>query len=139
MTMREARERHEKLATELMHIEEPGHTIGQALRDSGYSDHVSRQGWAAVPNKVVRMLAKKGMRLRELGSIDAETQEKLVRGRLVYNTLKGSDKGVLSAKALGSDKRVNMFVADTAVGIVVLQSPQALNEAGPDLLKAPED
>src|SRR6267142_3682069 len=117
-----------ELANNLAHIDEPGMTLRKAFRDAGYSEHTSDQGWSAVPNKVVKLLAKKGIRLRELGKIDAETQEQIVRGRLVYNTIKGSDKGVLSAKALGSDRRVNMFTQDTAVGIIVLQTPQGLTE-----------
>ncbi len=99
-------------------------TIKKALMDAGYSEHASNHGWAAVPNRVVRLLAKKGQRLRELGRIDNVTQEELVRGRLVYCTLKGTDKGVIAAKALGSERRVNMFQPDSVTGVVVLSAPQ---------------
>src|SRR6266446_5493998 len=102
-------QRQRDLAANLEKLEEPGMTLRKAMMDSGYDEVTARRGWANVPNRVVKLLAKKGIRLRELGKIDAQTQEEIVRGRLVYNTIKGSDKGVLSAKALGSDRRVAMF------------------------------
>lgn len=132
-------ERMVKLAENLKRLEEPGMTIKKALLDAGYSENVSNKGWADVPNGAVRLLAKKGIRLRELGRIDPQTQEELVRGRLVYNAIKGSDKGVLSAKALGSDKRVNMFVADAQVGVIVLNAPQALIDNKAALLGETKD
>lgn len=127
------------LADNLRRIDEPGMTLRKAFTDAGYSQYTADGGWQNVPNKVVKLLAKKGIRLKELGKIDAETQEQIVRGRLVYNTIKGSDKGVLSAKALGSDRRVNMFTADTQVGIIVLQTPQGLTEKKEQALTAPEE
>ena len=118
---------------------EAGQTIKEAMMNAGYTESTSSHGLANVPNRVVKLLAKKGIRLRELGKIDAQTQEEIVRGRLVYNTLKGSDKGVLSAKALGSDKRVNMFVADQQVGVIVLNAPQALIDNKAELLGETKD
>lgn len=136
-------ERQEKLAEGLTRLDQPGVTLKRCMMEAGYSERTANNGWEGVPNRVVRLLAKKGMRLKELGSIDAETQEKLVRGRLVYNTLKGSDKGVMSAKALGSDRRVNMFVPDSQTGVIVLQMPQAVEnvtlEQKNQLLQAPEE
>lgn len=129
-----ATERQQRLADELMKVDEPGQTIKKALMDAGYSEYSSNQGWAAVPNKVVKLLAKKGMRLKELGDIDTQTQEKIVRGRLVYNTIKGSDKGAMSAKLLGSEKRVNMFTADFQAGLIVLQAPTIAVDKKAELL-----
>lgn len=116
-----------------------GDTLKKALMDAGYAEKTANMGWEAVPNRVMRLLAKKGVRLKELGTIDAQTQEQLVRGRLVYNTIKGSDKGVLSAKALGSDRRVNMFQPDIQAGVIVLQVPSQVAENTSKLLQAPED
>lgn len=117
-----------------------GQTLKRSLLNAGYSENVSNRGWESVPNRVVKLLAKKGIRLKELGKIDAETQEQIVRGRLVYNTIKGSDKGVLSAKALGSDRRVAMFQAESSVGIVVISAPTAMVEQKARLLADdPED
>lgn len=120
------RPKQDALAANLLKIDEPGMTLRKAFLDAGYSQSTADGGWDSVPNKVVKLLAKKGIRLLELGKITPEQQENLVRGRLVYNTLKGSDKGVMSAKALGSDRRVNMFVPDSATGLIVLQMPQSL-------------
>ena len=39
------------------------------------------------------------------------------------NTIIGTDKGVMSAKQLGADKRVAMWQPDGQVGLVVLQAP----------------
>lgn len=130
-----ATERQVKLADELMKIELPGHSIKKALMDAGYCESQANQGWAGVPKKVVQLIARKGARLVEFGTIDAETQEKLVRGRLVQNVIRGSDKGVLSAKALGSDKRVNMFQADIQAGVVVIQMPSSVIEQKAKLLQ----
>ena len=85
-------ERQRKLAENLMHIEEPGQTLKKAIMDAGYSERTANNGWEGVSNRVVKLLAKKGIRLRELGKIDAQTQEEIVRGRLVYNTLKAAIK-----------------------------------------------
>lgn len=132
-------ERQRRLADNLMRIEEPGQTLKKAIMDAGYSERTANNGWDGVSNRVVKLLAKKGIRLRELGRIDAETQREIVRGRLVYNTIKGSDKGVLSAKALGSESRVNMFVPDTQVGVIVLNSPAAALENKSALLGEESD
>ena len=46
-------------------------------------------------------VAEHGKLLAELGgNITVQQQESLVRGRLVLNTIRGIDKGTLSAKAL---------------------------------------
>lgn len=133
-----ATEKQVKLADELMKLEQPGHTIYKSLMDAGYCESQAKQGWAGVPKKVIQLIAKKGARLVEFGSIDAATQEKLVRGRLVYNTIKGSDKGVLSAKALGSDRRVAMFQPDAVAGIIVIQAPTRIAEDQQKILEAEE-
>ena len=129
-----ATERMVKLADELTKIEQPGHSIMKAMLDAGYCESQAKQGWAGVPKKVVQLLAKKGARLVEFGAIDAETQEKLVRGRLVQNVIRGSDKGVLSAKALGSDKRISMWQADIQAGVIVISVPNQVIENKAKLL-----
>lgn len=136
----ENRPRQDKLAENLMKHDQPGMSLKAAFLDAGYTEQTANGGWQNVPNRVVRLLAKKGIRLLELGKITPEQQENLVRGRLVYNTLKGSDKGVMSAKALGSDRRVNMFVPDSATGLIVLNMPQSLTpEKLTEALTPPEE
>lgn len=124
-------QRQRKLAEELS---KPGATIRDAMISSGYTEVSASRGIANVAERVIKLIAKKGIRLKELGEIDAATQEKLVRGRLVYNTIKGSDKGVLSAKALGSDRRVAMFAPESSVGIVVISAPTVAVEQKDKLL-----
>lgn len=132
-------EKHYKLAANIEKMN-PGDSLKQALMSAGYSEQTANHGWDAVPNRVVKLLSRKGLRLKALGEIDAETQEKLVRGRLVYNVIKGTDKGVLSSKALGSDRRINMFVAESNAGIVVISVPNQVIENKAKLLKDdPED
>lgn len=124
-------QRQRKLAEELS---KPGATIRDAMITSGYTEVSASRGIANVAERVIKLMAKKGIRLKELGEIDAATQEKIVRGRLVYNTIKGSDKGVLSAKALGSDKRISMFAPDIQTGVIVLQMPSSMIENKDKLL-----
>ena len=119
-------QRHYK-AAEAIDKMEPGDSLKKTLMSAGYAESTANGGWDAVPNRVLKLLSKKGLRLKSLGEIDAATQEKIVRGRLVYNTIKGSDKGVLSAKALGSDKRVAMFQPDIQQGIIVIAAPSQLD------------
>jgi hypothetical protein len=103
--------------------------ICKALKDAGYPDSMARQGWNAVPQKVMAMLSAKGRKLMELGrNLTPELQEHLVRGRLAHNTMIGKDGGAMSAKLLGSDKRVNMFVPDNQMGVIVLSAPFKLGE-----------
>jgi len=71
--------------------------------------------------------------------IHPEDQENLVRGRLADNVVKGSDRGVMSAKALGSDKRVSMFTPEFQQGIIVLQPPNMTAEQMQKALQAPDE
>lgn len=125
-----------KLAEELS---KPGATIRNAMMKSGYAETTASHGMKNVPQRVIKLLAHKGIRLKELGEIDAETQEKIVRGRLVYNVIKGSDKGVLSAKALGSDRRVNMFQPDIQAGVIVISAPNSAIENKQKMLEDSQD
>jgi len=104
-----------------------GAKIVPALIQAGYTRKQAKKGWAIVNrSKGLRdALAEQGKLLRELGSnISVQDQENLVRGRLVLNTIQGSDKGVASAKTLGSDKRVAMWQPEIQQGIVIINPPQ---------------
>src|SRR5215467_3513831 len=111
-------------------------TIQEALLDSGYSELQAKKGLAAVPDTVLRMLPRNAKRLIKLGSIDPDTQQKIVRGRLVENTLKGKDGGTMSAKVLGSDKRISMFTPEVQQNVLILQAP---NHADLDRMMAEKD
>lgn len=120
-----------------------GKSIRQSMLDAGYAQSTADQGFRAVPATVLAIMPKES-NLVELGrALDTEVQESLVRGRLAYGTIVGSDKGVLCAKALGSERRVNMFQPDSATGIIVLQVPPSVAVMSDDekkkLLTAPDE
>lgn len=106
-----------------------GTPLTKALVLAGYSPKQARKGMAIVNrSKGLRQaIAEHGKLLADLGgNISPQQQENLVRGRLVLNTIRGTDKGTPSAKALGSDKRVSMWRAESQAGIVVLEAPAGL-------------
>jgi hypothetical protein len=108
-----------------------GAPLKQALIQAGYSPKQARKGMAIVSrSKGLReAVAEQGKLLRELGrDITAQDQENLVRGRLVLNTIQGTDKGVASARTLGSEKRVSMWQSEIQQGIIVLNMPAALQD-----------
>lgn len=102
-----------------------GTPVCKALLEAGWPASQARKGKSAIPKAVLRMLTPKVKKLLDLGNIDANVQEKLARGRLVHNTIEGKDSGSMSAKLLGSDKRVNMFIPDIQQGLIILGTPPA--------------
>jgi hypothetical protein len=112
-----------------------GTPVCEALLEAGWSETQARKGRGAIPKAVLRLLTPKVKKLLDLGNIDPDMQEKLTRGRLTMNVIEGSDKGVQSAKALGSDRRVNMFVPDVQQGIIVVVPPTSLTSMTPEQKK----
>lgn len=103
-----------------------GATLKLALVRAGYSPSQARKGWAIVNrSKGLRQaIAEYSKLLAVLGeSISVQQQESLVRGRLVLNTIRGTDNGTLSAKILGGEKRVSMWQNNTQRGLVILNPP----------------
>lgn len=114
---------------EFAHAIAAGSKVKPALIRAGYSPAQARKGWAIVnKSRGLRLaVAHQARLLIELGrAFTPEEQECLVRGRLIYNVLVGTDKGTNSARLLGNDKRVSMFTPDAQQGIVVISSPSAL-------------
>ena len=102
-----------------------GMSIRGAMMDAGYTANQSRNGPRSLNKMIWTELKTVSRKYIDLGRcLNAEEQECLVRGRLMENTIKGTDKGVMSAKQLGADKRVSMWVPDSQVGLVVLQAPE---------------
>jgi hypothetical protein len=65
-----------------------------------------------------------GRKYIELGrDLSPEDQMAMVRGRLLENTIIGTDAGGQSAKQLGADKRISMWQPDSQVGVVILGTP----------------
>lgn len=103
-----------------------GAPLTKALVLAGYSPKQAKKGTVILNRSkgLRKALAEHGKLLAELGAnITVQQQENLVRGRLVLNTIRGTDKGTPSAKALGSEKRVSMWQSDTQRGLVILNSP----------------
>ena len=106
-------------------LTEPGKSISAAMLEAGYSAATASQGYAAVPKTVLAMLPSSA-HLVDIGrAITPEIQESAIRGRLFSNVIKGVDKAVNSSYRLGQDKRVNMFQADTQVGVILVQAPES--------------
>jgi hypothetical protein len=101
--------------------------VCDALRQSGWSNTQSVKGWDAVPDRVMAMLPKRAKKLATLGkTIDKETRKHLIRGRLIDNLVKGKDGGAMSAKILGSDSELNLWVSDYQAGLIILNVPQSI-------------
>jgi hypothetical protein len=125
----------------LVRLLKTGMPIGEALRQAGWSELQSKKGRAAVPKSVWKMLGATAEKLVQMGEIDPNTQEKLVRGRLVKNVIQGSDAGAQSAKILGSDRRVNMWQPEIQNGLIIITPPASIStpEAKKRLLESDGD
>jgi hypothetical protein len=103
-----------------------GLPVSQALAQAGWSQASANKGVAAIPEGVLKLLPKKQMELIALGkSISKDDIQHGISGRLFENVVKGSDKGVQSAKVLGSRKDLAMWQPDAMTGVIVLQAPQS--------------
>ena len=115
------KEQHEKLAKLLGE----GVPACSALEQAGWSPTQAAKGYAKVPDAVLGMLPKKARKLIQLGKeTGKEDRRSLVYGRLIENVTKGTDKGTFSAKVLGSSSDTNMWVPESQLGLIVINSPQ---------------
>ena len=107
-----------------------GMPLKHALIQAGYSPAQAKKGWVTVnKSKGLRnALAERGRLLCELGRINTFDQELLVRGRLVWNTIFGVDRGVVSTKALGGEKRLSMWRPDIQQEAIVLHVPTTVQD-----------
>jgi hypothetical protein len=131
---RKSGSQHAKLAKLL----EAGTPVCSALEQAGWSATQAAKGISKVPLAVFDRLSKKAQRLIKLGrDTGKDARRNLVLGRLIENTAKGTDKGALSAKILGSSSDTNMWTPELQQGIVVIGNcPIPIT---PELLKEPED
>src|SRR5262249_26834832 len=121
---RKTKEQHRKLASLLA----KGIPVTKAMVQAGWSETQAAKGWAKVPDAVINSLPRSAQRLISLGrGTDKETRKDIVRGRLIDNALKGKDGGAMSAKILGQDSELNMFVPELQQGLIVLNLPQNVN------------
>ena len=117
---------------------EAGTPVCSALAEAGWSKTQAAKGMSKVPSAVFARLNKKTQRLIKLGrDTGKDARRNLVLGRLIENTAKGTDKGALSAKILGSSSDTNMWTPELQQGIVVIGNcPIPIT---PELLKPPDD
>lgn len=95
-----------------------------ALKDAGFPDSTCKRSRKGINRMIRTELKTLGRKYIRMGyDLTPEEQEALVRGRLYENVVIGTDKGVISAKQLGADKRVSMWQPDSQVGMVVLAAP----------------
>jgi hypothetical protein len=101
-----------------------GLPVGTAMREAGFPESSCHNGKKGINRMIRAELGKLGRKYIRLGKdLTPEDQAALVRGRLAENTILGNDRGTLSAKVLGSDRRISMWTPDTAVGMVILSPP----------------
>ena len=94
------------------------------MKEAGFPKGRYKNGKNAINSTIRAELKTLGRKYIRLGNdLSPSDQEAMVRGRLAENTILGTDKGVLSAKQLGADKRVAMWQPDSQVGTVVIQAP----------------
>jgi hypothetical protein len=137
---RKTKAQHAKLAKLL----EAGTPVCSALEQAGWPPTQARKGIAKVPLAVYGMLTKKAQSLIKLGKeTGKEDRKHLVRGRLIENITKGTDKGAMSAKILGSDSELSMWQPELQAGLIVLQVPPQIanmtEEERARLLAPPEE
>lgn len=104
-------------------------TIEKSLVEAGYSEETAKRGRAAISSPILKAMGKNAKKFMELGRMSAEQQELIVRGGLAFNVLRREDKGVNSMKALGSDRRVNLFTPEIQVGIQIINAPKEMSAA----------
>jgi len=102
-----------------------GVSYSEAMIQSGYSVNTAKRGKDGVPDVVWRMVPAKAKRLLELGKLDTETYKRLTLGRLADNVIQGKDGGVMSAKALGSTRELDLFRTESQVGVIVVNAPNS--------------
>jgi phage terminase small subunit len=115
--------------------------LTEAMLAAGYSPKVARQGKHKLSKASWAALADEKIKIGK--TLSAEDRAAYVRGGLMENTLAGKDQAVKSYELLGKDKEVQMFTADSQIGVIVLQAPQDLNVHAaikePPVIQAPVD
>jgi hypothetical protein len=120
-----------------------GLSARRALQEAGFPPSTVKNSTRGINRMIRAELAEIGKKYIRMGKeLTPEDQEAMVRGRLMENVILGTDKGGMSAKQLGADKRVAMWQPDSQVGLVVLRPPEVRKIKHPVPLlpsKHPED
>jgi hypothetical protein len=123
-----AEEKHVQVAKDVLRR---GKTIYKSLVDAGYAPKQAKKGMDVVKRtralriafqqetaKIEKELAETPLRPRGW-----DVREQLILARLEKNIRAGKDTAVMSAKLLGSHKKLNLWQPENQTGIIILNSP----------------
>jgi len=106
--------------------------ISQALEAAGYAPKQAAKGMARVKdNQFLRkaFAEEKAAILKELAEsgpeLNLDQTERLIVNRLKDNIVRGKDTAVMSAKLLGSHKKLALWEAEGRAGIIIVNAPGA--------------
>jgi hypothetical protein len=106
-----------------------GKPIGEELRKAGFAPRQARKGMRRVQeSRTLRraFLMEKDAIIKGPSkefALDVEQAEGLIVDRLKKNIKAGTDKAVMSAKLLGSHKKLNLWQPENQTGIIVINTP----------------
>lgn len=113
--------RHVQLVEDLA---DPTKTIKAAMLKNGYSESRADMGLTGVPKTALAMLLEKSApKLARWQTMTTQDYKALVMARLSENVYEGRDGGVMSAKALGGIRELNLFTPDSQIGVIVVNAP----------------
>jgi hypothetical protein len=107
-----------------------GVPIKQALVAAGYSEAQARKGVAAIKSRAGLCQAL----VEEARHWTPEVRAALIRGRLIWNVIHGVDRGARSAKLLGAEKDVSMWLKTEQQGVVGVSTRASFPEYNQRLL-----
>lgn len=107
--------------------------VKRAMLAAGYAESTARTGTKYLPQHLQRYLDRKHRKLNKLAalgeSVNAETQERLMRGAIFDNIISGKDKATNSIRLGMQDKRVSMLQNESVTGVIVIQPPPQMMSA----------
>jgi acyl transferase domain-containing protein len=117
-----------KIARDVLRRDKP---ISRALEAAGYSKKQAGKGMSRVKdNQILRraFAEEKAKILAELAEsgpeLNSDQTERLIVNRLKDNIVRGKDVAVMSAKLLGSHKKLALWEADSRTGVILVSAPQ---------------
>jgi hypothetical protein len=102
-----------------------GGTLKDALKAAGYSDATADKGRAALPKELAEVTDRIQSVMAKGREYTADQRAALARGALIDSIEQNRDL-VQAAKQLGSEKDVNMWVADQTGNQILIQLPEGM-------------
>jgi len=104
--------------------------ISQALEAAGYAPKQAAKGMQRVKdNQLLRkaFAEEKALILKELTEsgpeLNPDQTERLIVNRLKDNIVRGKDVAVMSAKLLGSHKKLALWQPESVAGVIIVNAP----------------